>query len=187
MFAEETMNDSSQYTCPSNSRHTFVPDCTNYGVGKYNSEAGEACSVCSAGKYNGGTGSSACSDCSTSIESCVDWEAGKFATEQASASCSICSSGKYYSSSTTPCINCAAGKYIMDDGTDVALHMSINSCFDCDAGKTSTSPASSCPITCPTGTYAAGTPCLDCEAGKFNKNSQQVREVEVLNSRQTFT
>ncbi|GMH69242.1 hypothetical protein TrST_g1107 [Triparma strigata] len=173
---------------PSSSHGSSEDICEDCEAGKFAEQGSATCSICSAGKYYSSI-TTPCISCPsgkyitddatdislhTSISSCVDCEAGKFAAEQGSATCSICPFGTYYSSVTTPCISCPSGKYITDDATDISLHVSVDSCVDCDAGKSSNPPASSCPITCPIGTHSPpGSPCLDCEAGKFNENVQQ--------------
>ncbi|GMH95941.1 hypothetical protein TL16_g13256, partial [Triparma laevis f. inornata] len=160
--------------------HNSREDCSDCGVGEYSGE-GEACTYCAAGKFSQ-EGASVCNSCNAGKysssagsldEACLNCEAGTF-SEQGSTYCSICSSGKYSTAVSVACTSCPSGKYITDDAADTSLHADLTSCLDCEAGKSSTPPASDCPVICSTGTHSPpGSSCLDCESGKFNEKVQQ--------------
>ncbi|GMH86453.1 hypothetical protein TrVE_jg3945 [Triparma verrucosa] len=163
--------------------------CLDCEAGKISEQGSTSCTICSSGKFSSAV-SGSCTSCPsgkyimddatdislhTSINSCIDCESGKMANDPTTASsCIICSAGKYSSAVSTSCTSCSPGKYITDDANTASLHADLVACVNCDAGKSSTPPASSCHIVCPTGTHSSpGSPCLDCEAGKFNENIQQ--------------
>ncbi|GMI45005.1 hypothetical protein TrCOL_g9321 [Triparma columacea] len=136
--------------------------CDNCEPGKFSGEGSSSCSSCPAGKY--------LTNAATSVESsaCTSCSSGQYGGT-ASATCSPCASGKYLTNAATgvessACTDCSAGQYSGSASV---------SCSLCDAGKSSTPPASSC-FACAMGTHSpTGSPCLDCEAGKYNQNLQQ--------------
>ncbi|GMH77627.1 hypothetical protein TrLO_g10306 [Triparma laevis f. longispina] len=169
--------------------HADLAACIDCDAGTFASEYGSSsCDICSFGKYSS-IASINCTSCPSGkfitddsvtaalhadLAACIDCEAGKMANDPTTASnCDICTFGKYSSIASINCTSCPSGKFITDDSVTATLHADLAACVDCDGGKSSTAPASSCPLICPPGTYAAGTPCTSCSAGKFNENEQQ--------------
>ena len=69
-------------------------------------------------------------------------------------SCVVCPAGFYAKNSgSTSCNDCNAGKYISDDGVDIAAHDEKSDCLVCPAGAyAAVDGATGCEL-CPAGSY----------------------------------
>ncbi|GMI00164.1 hypothetical protein TrLO_g11697 [Triparma laevis f. longispina] len=129
-------------------------------AGTHASTTPTACINCPAGKFIGSPGG-------TSESSCTSCEAGKFNESQGSISCTDCDSGKFSPTGVAVCTSCDAGKYSASGSSE-------DNCLDYDAGMSSPQGSTSCSIVCSSGSYSpVGSPCINCEPGKFNENEHQ--------------
>ena len=90
------------------------------------------------------------------------------------AECTVCNAGKYQNSTTVAhavCVPCEAGRYIVDDGQNVAEHDSSDSCNFCPVGTEFVSTIETCRIcgfsTFQNQTDVPGPVCQTCPANTF--------------------
>ena len=98
--------------------------------------------------------------------------------------CRICFAGKYHDHNeddalTSPCKNCPANTFIIDDEDDPRKHKEIGDCNECKEGQFSNAGARYCSF-CSVGRYEmmlsngiVGTGCVDCEPGLFQDQEGQ--------------
>ena len=129
-----------------------------------------SCEDCPSSKYSSIGGGSTCHDCpvgkstpnqgSISISECRGCSSGKILVTESPLVCSTCPAGTFQPSPhldpNVKCQNCV-GKYIKDDGNDVAEHDSIDDCKYCQAGTKFISISKECQI---------------CDAGKYQISNQ---------------
>ncbi|GMH50625.1 hypothetical protein TL16_g00827 [Triparma laevis f. inornata] len=146
-----------------------VAVCESCASGKYNPNIGSAnCNDCSAGTKPT-AGSDDCTAClagtasSSGSATCDSCEAGTF-SEEAASKCTTCAPGSSSTSSASSCSACAPGKY----------SSSSSVCTDCDAGKYSSISGSNSCTSCSPGyvTSSAGqTECTACSEGTIASSS----------------
>ena len=141
--------------CPSgygektNAGHTSLHNtCEKCPAGKYQTTTSDSCVVCEIGKYQNEKGQTSCKNCgvTSGIHSYQD-ETGK-------SSCKYCGNGKQTVSSTLGCEDCAIGRYsnsnqqcIDCENAKYADQTGRSSCYNCDAGYGSL-PASTAESAC---------------------------------------
>jgi hypothetical protein len=135
-------------------------DCRNCDSGTYLTGLGisssYSCSLCAAGKYQSGMGTTSCSICSK----------GKYQTGSGmvnASDCILCGVGFYqWSTGTTFCIECRPGQYQLGVGSD--------GCLSCEAGKYQLIAGSDICLLCDAGKYrwdVESVDCLLCTPGKY--------------------
>ena len=179
-FRGDTYSPMIMLACPNPCAPGTYGGCTSSGT--------QACTVCSAGTFNTGTGMltiAACGQCSagkyagTSASACTPCSAGTYLTGtgfQTSAGCTAYGAGGYSTAlgavSVMTIENCFAGTY----STGVGLQASA-SCTRCGAGTYSTALGAVSALTCQNcfaGTYFTGTglqvsaACTACSAGTYS-------------------
>lgn len=172
----------------------FCTFCVPCGPGTRSSADGTSCTLCEAGTYAAGAGSSSCAPCSTSSlpgastcnslgcprgsyeasnGTCVSCGPGEFSATPGSIACSLCPGGTFSTvvgaTSSTECVRCAAGSY-----TEAAGSIS---CTPCPAGTYSTRAGASSSafcLFCAAGTWSStlgsnsSDACVPCEAGTYS-------------------
>ena len=123
------------------------------------------CTICPSGKYQPSAHqdpSIACTTCigsyiiddghteseHNSADDCKRCPAGKEYVST-TTECTVCNAGKYQSSNTVAnatCVPCDAGRYIVDDGQNVADHDSSDDCKFCPAGTEFVSTIETCRV-----------------------------------------
>ena len=136
-------------------------------------DSSDDCTSCTAGKYNGATGSTSnvCTNCpagtisAARAASCSNCPAGQFQASSGQSSCGSCTGGKYQNlNGQTSCKLCGAGTYHNNNGQTAE-----SACTNCAAGRYSSAGATSC-TNCAAGQYssAAAASCTNCNAGQYS-------------------
>ena len=124
-----------------------------------------------------------------SLDDCFQCPAGYEFTSN-TTECTVCRAGRYQDSSTSDnleCKKCPAGRFLVDDQQDKANHNSLDDCVQCPKGYEFTSPTTDCTV-CRAGRYqdsatTDNVECKKCPAGtSIVNNGNTSKDAELFHS-----